>query len=264
MDSIARFETLTRLGFAARGLTYILIGWLAIEAGRAAGAADALATLADGPGRLLLGLISVGLFAYGAWKLAEAALDLEGAGGDAKGGAKRVAHVLSGVVHLLLALTALELAIGAPTADGDGATARTATSWLLDLPGGSLIVRLVALALLGAGAYQVVQAVRLRFLKQLEPRAAAQAWVKWAGRIGYLARGVVFVLIALMLWRAGAAESAAAAGGTGDALAALSGTTRTVVAGGLALFGVFSLVQAIYRRITNPQVLDRLRARVAT
>lgn len=265
MQPIARFETLTRLGFAARGLTYILIGWLALEAGRAADPSEALGTLAEGPGRLLLGLIALGLAAYGAWKLMEAAFDLEGHGGDAKGTAARVGHGLSGAAHIFLALTALELATGSPAAaeGGGGETAREATSWLLTLPAGGLLVRLIAAALMAVGAFQIVQAVRLQFLRQLDPQAASKTWVKWVGRLGYLARGVVFGLVGVMLWRAGEAASPAAAGGTGDALASLSGTTQAVVAAGLAMFGIFSLVQAIYRRITDPQVVERLKARFA-
>ncbi len=65
-----------------------------------------------------------------------------------------------------------------------------------------------------------------------------------------------------MFWRAGAFESAGAAGGTGEALASLSGTTQIVVAAGLVMFGIFSLVQAVYRRITDPHVVERLQARM--
>jgi len=257
-----KFETLTRIGFAARGLTYILIGWLAIQAGRTTGASDALSTLAGGPGRFLLALIALGFFAYGAWKLAEGALDLEGHGSDAKGAAVRVGHGLSGAAHLFLGLTALDLAMGAP-AGGDGESARAASSWLLDLPAGGALVRLLAAALVAAGAYQVVQAVRLRFLDHLDARAASRGWVRWVGRLGYLARGVVFALVGTMFWRAGSAEDPAAAGGTGEALASLSGTAQIAVAAGLAMFGVFSLVQAAYRRIKDPRVLDRLKSRLA-
>lgn len=263
MGSIARFETLTRIGFAARGLTYILIGWLALRVGQAAGPADALRTLADdGSGRLVLALAAVGLFAYGAWRLLEAALDLEGAGDDAKGAAVRAGHGLSGAAHLFLGFTALELALGTAAGGGDGETARAATSWVLALPAGSILVRVVAVVLLLAGLFQIVEAVQLRFLKQLERGAAAKPWVRWTGRLGYLARGAVFVLVGWSFWRA-SSEGAAAAGGTGDALGTLSGTAQAVVAGGLLMFGVFSLVQAAYRRITDPQVAERLRARLA-
>jgi hypothetical protein len=263
MGSIARFETLTRIGFAARGLTYILIGWLALRLGQTTGAADALATLdSGGGGRLVLILAAAGLFAYGAWRLLEAALDLEGAGDDAKGTAIRAGHGLSGAAHLFLGFTALELALGAAAGSGDGETARAATSWLLTLPAGGLLVHLIAALLILAGAFQIVEAVKLSFLKQLEPGAAAKEWVKWVGRLGYLARGAVFVLVGLSFWRAGS-EGAGAAGGTGEALGSLSGTAQGAVAAGLVLFGLFSLVQAAYRRITDPRVADRLRRRLA-
>lgn len=262
MGPIARFETLTRIGFAARGLTYILIAWLALRAGQATGASDALETLADdGIGRAVLILAAVGLFAYGAWRILEAALDLEGAGDDAKGAAVRGGHGLSGAAHLFLGYTALELALGAAGGGGDGETARAATSWVLTLPAGSIIVRIIAALLMLAGAFQIVEAIKLSFLKQLEPGAAAKDWVKWVGRLGYIARGVVFLLVGLSFWRA-SSEGAGAAGGTGDALGSLSGTTQAVVAAGLALFGLFSLVQAAYRRITDPRVAERLRARL--
>lgn len=263
MGSIARFETLTRIGFAARGLTYMLIGWLALRAGRAAGASDALGTLAGGGlGTLLLALSAVGLFAYGAWRLLEASLDIEGAGNDTKGIAIRVGHGLSGAAHLFLGFTAMQLALGADSGGGDGESARAATSWILDLPAGGVLVRLIAAGLMATGAFQLVEAIQLRFLKQLEPRAASTAWIKWVGRLGYLARGLVFVLVGLMFWRAGSEGSATAAGGTGEALAGLSGTSQMIVAAGLILFGIFSVVQAVYRRITDPQVIERLRARL--
>lgn len=260
METVGKFETLTRIGFAARGITYILIGWLAASLGRTAGPSEALATLADGPGRLLLFVIAVGLFAYGAWKLMEGGLDLEGRGSDAKGLAVRAGHAISGAAHVLLGLTALNLATGSSGGD-DGGKARTATSWLLDLPAGGILVQLIAAGLIAIGAYQIVQAIKLKFLDYLDSKAASQGWVKWVGRIGYLARGVVFVLVGLMFWRAGSAESPSAAGGTGEALASLSGTTQLVVAAGLIMFGIFSLVQAIYRRISDPHVVDRLKAR---
>jgi len=108
------------------------------------------------------------------------------------------------------------------------------------------------------GLAQAWSAYKLDFLKQLDGRAAQRAWVKWSGRLGYVARGAVFVMIGLLLWRAAGAHDPGAAGGVGEALGAFSGTGHLLVAAGLGLFGVFSLVQAVYRRITNPQVVQRL------
>ncbi|WP_374468681.1 DUF1206 domain-containing protein [Phenylobacterium sp.] len=262
MNAVPRFETLTRVGFAARGLLYLMIAYLAIEAGRTTGSSGALRTLADGgPSQLALFVIALGLLAYGVWRCAEGALDLEGAGDGAKGLAVRVIHGASGVVHILLGLLALGLTFGVgDSGGGGGGGADTATGWLLGLPGGALLVRLIAVGFVAGGLAQAWSAYRLKFLKQLDSRAAEKPWVKWIGRLGYLARGVVFVLIGVLFWHAASAADPQQAGGVGEALSSLSGWSRVLVAAGLGLFGVFSIVQAVYRRITDPHVLSRLRA----
>ena len=258
MNAVPRFETLTRLGFAARGVLYGLIAYLAIAAGRNAGSSDVLRSMADGgAGRLVLALIALGLLAYGAWRCLEAAQDLEGAGDGAKGAVVRLGHGLSGVVHVALGLLAAGLVFGLVGQGGsDGAD--TATGWVMDLPAGDLLVRLLAAGFVLGGLAEGWAAYRLKFLKQLESRAAGRPWVKWVGRLGYIARGIVFILIGVLLWRAAGAHNPGEAGGVGEALGSLSGTSRSAVAAGLGLFGVFSLVQAVYRRITNPHVLRRL------
>jgi hypothetical protein len=263
MNAIPRFETLTRLGFAARGALYLMIAYLAIETGRNTGSSGALRTLAQGgASQVALFVIAVGLLAYGAWRCAEAALDLEGAGDDAKGLGARALHGLSGVVHVLLGLLALGLTFGLVGPGGGGGGGEdTATGWLLGLPGGEVLLRVIALGFMLGGLAQGWSAYRLKFLKQLEPQAAGKSWVRWVGRLGYAARGVVFVLIGVLLWRAAAAHDPQQAGGVGEALGSLSGWPQVLVALGLGLFGVFSIVQALYRRITDPKVLQRLGAR---
>lgn len=267
MSPVSKFETFTRLGFAARGLIYIMIGYLAIEAGRATGSSGILHSLADGSlSRIALGFVGLGLLGYGAWRLSEAALDIEGHGDDAKGSAVRAAHGLSGIAHLLLGVLALGLTfglMGGGGGAGGGDGAQSATAWLLGLPAGEILVRLIGIGFMAAGLAQAGKAIRLGFLKHLEARASRLEWVKWSGRLGYLARGFVFFLVGLFFWQAGATSNAQQAGGLGEALASLSGTTRILVAAGLMLFGLFSLVQAVFRRITDPRVVERLQARRA-
>lgn len=268
MDTARVLETFTRIGFAARGVLYLLIGYLAMEAGRATGSRGVMQSLGDGGlSQVALGVIGLGLLAYGAWRLMDGIQDLEGAGDGAKGGAVRLAHGLSGATHILLGLVALSLTFGVGVpgggGGGDGQGAETASAWVLGLPGGEVILRAVGVGFMAGGLAQGWSAYRLDFLKHLESGAAKRDWVKWSGRLGYLARGVVFVMVGVLLWQAAGAANPQQAGGTGEAIASLSGWVQAVVAIGLGLFGVFSIVQAVYRRIRDPHVLERLSAHAA-
>jgi hypothetical protein len=65
MLSLPSLEMFTRIGFAARGLMYVVIGYLALRFGQAESGEGALATLAEGSGKLLLGIMALGFAAYG-------------------------------------------------------------------------------------------------------------------------------------------------------------------------------------------------------
>lgn len=257
MPTASTIETMTRIGFAARGVMYILIGYLALRLGRTEDGGGALAFIDSGSGKIVLIVMAVGFLFYGIWRLSEAAIDSEGHGGDAKGIAIRLGGAVSGVIHLGLAWLALTLGLG--NGGGGGDTAEQGASTALAFPGGEAAIAVAAAILLVTGGYQLVKAIRLRFLKHLDPQVASQAWIAWLGRAGYLARGVVFVVMANFLWRASRQSDAEAAGGMDQALDALPETLQMIVAAGLLMFGVFSLVEARYRRINDPQVLDRLR-----
>ncbi len=259
--STGKYEALTRIGFGARGVMYLLIGYLALRSGRTEDGLGAMQWLGSGSGRIVVGLMALGFLGYGLWRLTEAAIDSEGHGSDAKGAVVRAAGVASGLIHLGLSFYAARLASGDGSGGGGGTEGGAATA--LSLPGGQLLLAAVALGLLGAGLYQAIKAYRLEYLKFLDPAAARQAWVKWSGRIGYAARGIVFLVMGLFLARAAFQDDASEAGDMGQALAALPGTLQLLVAAGLALFGLFSFVEARHRRITDPKVLERMQALAA-
>ena len=104
MDRVTRLESFARLGYAARGVVYVLLGYLVLTAsGGAADAQDVLERIRGGAlGNILLALVGLGLASYGVYRLYEAVLDLEGDGSGAKGIAMRVGHGLSGAAHILL------------------------------------------------------------------------------------------------------------------------------------------------------------------
>ena len=256
MLSVPSLEMLTRIGFAARGIMYLIVGYLALRFGRSEGGSGALAYLAEGAGKAVLGVMALGFLAYGFWRLAEAIVDTEGHGTDAKGKAARAGGFVSGLVHLGLAFLAARLAFGRSGGSGSGAQEGAATA--LSLPGGSMLLIAVSAALLATGLWQLVKSVKGDFLRHLEAKASQRTWVMWLGRAGYAARGIVFLITGWFALQAGLSADAGKAGGMEQALSALSGTVLAAVALGLALFGLFSFVEARYRRINDPQVLARL------
>lgn len=250
--------TLTRIGFAARGLMYFTIGWLAISSGRAADNREAIASLASGGGSVLLVLMGLGFLAYAIWRLSEALIDSEGHGTDAKGLRKRVAGGASGVVHFLLALFTLRLGMGWSSGGGGGSGQEQGAQMALGLPGGTVLLALAAGVLVGVGLFQLLKAWKADFLKHFSSDVARQNWVKWTGQAGYAARGIVFVVIGWLFAQAAFSGNSAQAGGVDAALQALPQTLFYVVAAGFLLFGVFSLIEARYRRIQDPRVFDRI------
>jgi hypothetical protein len=252
-----KFELLTRTGFAARGILYGLIGWLALKSGRTEDGGGVLAWLDSGGGRLLLAVMGIGFLFYAAWRLGEAWLDTSGHGSDAKGLAVRSGGAVSGLVHLGFGVTALLHAIGDDKGGSGGDSAQQGAETALGLPGGWLMLILVAAALAATGLFQIARAWKAGFMHSLAPPPAARQAVCWLGRAGYLARGIVFLVMALLLFRAGMEERSSEAGGIGQALDSLPSSLQMAVAAGFLLFGLFSLAEARYRRIDS-RIGDRL------
>jgi hypothetical protein len=240
MEQRRAFELLTRLGFAGRGLLYIVIGYLVVRSGRTEDPAGALGYLATGSSGWLVYLIIAGFIAYGAWRLADAALNIEMHEDSTKGARERVGAGASGVVHLLLAWQGVSLLKGA--SEGSGGSGMT------QLPGGQTGLLVAGLVLVAVGVFQLIKAYKASFCDKLDARVAQQPWVKWAGRLGYSARGIVFLITGYFFIRAGAGD-AQNAGGMDKALSWLSSPWDAVIAVGLVMFGVFSLIESWYRRI---------------
>lgn len=251
MNVDARLTLLTRVGFATRGLLYIVIATLILRTGRAEDPSGALEFLGQGGGQLLLGVLAAGLVAYGIWRLADAALDIERHGTDGKGWAERAGAGVSGVVHLALAWQAVGLMRGAAHA---GDSTREGTQMVLRLPGGWALVLIAAAILVALGLVQLVKAAKGSFLRYLDPRIVRQPWVRWSGRTGYAARGVVFLITGWLLLNAGLEEQASGTGGMARVLSWLTHPYDLIIGVGLLGFGLFSLVEARFRRLHDVPV----------
>jgi hypothetical protein len=246
---------LTRLGFAARGLLYLVIAWLVIGSSRETDLSGALEYLRGE--RPLLIAILIGFVAYGFWRVTDALFDSEGHGPGKKGALGRAGAGVSGVIYLALAWQAWNLLKGDSGSGSGGAQEQAGT--VMNLPGGELLIQLGAIILFLAGLRQLKRAISGDFCKHLRPDVRHQNWIKWMGRGGYGARGTIFIVTAFFLMSAGLNGDPSEAGGMQDALKWLSSPVNLIVAAGLALFGCFSLVEARFREIHAPPV-DRMAA----
>ena len=165
----SRFQLLTRLGFAGRGLLYIVIGLLVIFSGRTEDLTGALEYLGDGIGNLLLAVLAAGMTVYGLWRLADAALGIESGRHHWKAWRRRIAAATSGLIYSFLAWKAVRILL-AERVGGDAAQENAASA--LRLPGGELIVLIAAAVLFGAAIAQ---------FSRRPPAASSGTWTATTG-----------------------------------------------------------------------------------
>ena len=124
-------------------------------------------------------------------------------------------------------------------------------------PLGRWIVAASGLGVIGAAIAQFYRAYTGKFAKHLQvgQMSADQGhWALHAGRAGFAARGVAFGVFGWFFVAAALHDNASEAGGLAQALQALAGQSTGpillgVVGAGLTLFGIYSLIEARYRRI---------------
>ena len=254
-------ERLARVGYVAYGVVYALVGVLAVQAafgggGKTPSQEGALRQVLLAPlGRVLLGIVAVGLLAYAAWRLFQGILDPENEGTGAKGVLKRIDHVLNGLFHAALAFTAGQLALG--SGSGGGGSPDDWTARLMAQPFGRWLAVVAGAVIVGAGLYQLYKAYEADFRDELrtgEMSAREKKWATRSGRLGYAARGVVFGVIGVFLVQAALQTNPDEARGLGGALETLARQPLGpyilgAVAIGLVAYGVFMFVMARYRRI---------------
>lgn len=255
VDKSEKVVLLARLGFATRGVVYVLLGYLALTTAQHArvddGAGDAFAFVANIPaGWLVLYFAAAGLLGYALYRLSAALFDIERKGTSAKGVAHRIGYFASALVHTGMAWTAAKFASGTRNA-GDDKSAQWAQS-ALGYPLGSTALGIVGIALMVAGAFQAKSAYTASFMKHVSSRAPQATC--WIGRAGHAARAVVFALIGWSLLRSAWFERGSEVLSLGGVINDLrnTGAAFTLVAAGLLLFGVFSLMMARYRIIPDP------------
>jgi hypothetical protein len=257
-----------RLGFAAKGTIYLMIGLLAVT--YALGFTDKVEDMAGTIevvsqkhfGVIALLLLAFGLFNYGLWNAVQAVWDPERVGGNWVGNALRVIFGFSALLNLFLAYKTASVALGHGWGGATGdAAVQSSTEQALVVPGGRALVLVAATVMAGIALSLVVRLVRGKYMNLLAARdrtGISGALVKGCAWYGFLAQAVVAALIAWFLWRAALTAQPEEAGGFTKALATLfnqrAGRTLLALTGaGVMAQGLYIWLMVPYREIRVKQ-----------
>ena len=254
-------ERLGRIGLLTKGVSFGIVGVLALLVAFGAGGAatdrhGALRMISEESyGLFLLIALGLGFSAYAVWRFAQAFLDRDDEGNDIEGWAKRAGYMVKGLFYGALAWLAFSFVTGPR---GESREEQEHTSRIFDLPFGRWIVIAIGIGLIGYGLWNGYRSITGKFRKhmktgQMEAEDVAPI-VNVAGFIGHAARMVLFCLVGAFLVRAGWQYDASEAIGIDEALAKLAHQEYGRVwlgatAAGLFCYGLFSVMQARYRRI---------------
>ncbi len=251
---------LARGGYAARGVVFLIVGVFAVLAavggGETGGSEDALRGLLGQPfGGVLVAIMAVALLGFSAWRIAQSVFDADDHGLDARGAAVRVGLLASAVTYLGLAVFSVGLLIGSRLAGDGGGTGGDWLSALLGQEWSRWAAIIAAAVVAGVGVAHLVKAARAGFEKYLDADAETMRYLSPVCRFGLAARGVVFLVVAAMIFTAGRLYGPEDAPGTSEALDAIQGLPfgwllLLIIAAGLVAFGAYSLIEAVYRRVT--------------
>ena len=235
-----------RIGVAAEGVVYLLVAWLALQIalGSGGGSADssgALGTVARSPlGPFLLVVLGAGFVALAAWQALEAALRSETG--------HRIKSAAKCVLALLLAISCFRLLTGGGASTGQ--QQQTLTQRVLDAPGGAVLVVLVGLAIIAIGLRTIQKGVKREFEDKVE--GSLSPTLRKLGTAGYVARGVAFAVLGILVAYAATGDTAKSRG-LDAAFREIAekpfGTVLLVlVALGIAAYGAFQIATAPRRR----------------
>jgi hypothetical protein len=264
---------LGRAGWCAKGVVYLLAGFLALGvAAKASGWTDtasstgnqeasptgAIKTVAGSPGgTALLWLLAVGMVLYAAWRFVTAFLP---GGTDAKAMLRRIGYVASGVIYTALAVSAIALARhAAHTQDGNKKVTDISAS-IMEHSGGRWLIGAIGVIVIGAGLYRVVKGLTVDVNDELDLSGMSQSRILWTrrlGAVGEFGRGIGIALVGFFMLRAAITYNPNEATGLDGALRRLAtetwGVVVVIVIGvGFAAYGAFCLATFTHRRLQAP------------
>lgn len=249
------------LGYVAEGVVYIVIGSYALISAlepsqQPNGYTGALSRLHATPfGDAVLALLVLGLGAFVVWQVVLGILDPEHPRErrTPKRRAVRLGFLLNGGLHGVLVGEAAWRLLGFGGAADNGRSQAVWTGRAMMLPLGRWLVGAVGVGIALFGFYEVYRAISHNKAKRVDlTHAGLRSLIRLLGIVGFLARGILFVLVGAFLIDAAHRYDTAKATGIAGALGALKHHVYGewllgTVAVGLIAYGLFQILKEPYR-----------------
>jgi hypothetical protein len=258
-------DRLARAGFAAKGTLYAVLGLLAVRLGLGgSGAGDtsqqgAITSLADQQpfGSLLVGLLAVGLTGYALFRAVQIFRGDAASFSSLPDWLARITFAVRAIIYAGLAFLAWRELLGG--GGGDDETEQSATAAVLEMPGGQWVVLAVAVIILIVGGKQIHEGWTCGFRDHLGFHGisgGARTRLEWMGRVGHVARGIVFLVsggfLGLAAWRHDPDQGVGLDAALQEVVEAPYGPfLLTAIGVGLVLYGAFCFVEARYLRASR-------------
>ncbi len=202
-------------------------------------------------GNIMLVVIACGLICYCIWRFTQAFFDSQNKGKDAKGLAVRARYLFSGLTYSSLIVVIAKLVF--TDSDDDSDSKQSIVSTLLSKPLGQWMVGIVAIIIASVGIYQVWYGFSEKYRKHVD-KAVNEKFRKLllsSGKIGYIARGLVWLIISWLFAKAAYYASSSQAGDTSKAFQFLDNASYgtfilAAIGAGLICYGLFNSVRARY------------------
>ncbi|MFZ0489669.1 MAG: DUF1206 domain-containing protein [Salegentibacter sp.] len=263
-------------GFFTKGLVYFLIGALTFMAALGLGGDisskdGVISFLLQLPlGKILVGIVALGLFAYSLWRLYQIFREPIDQNGKTKEnfrkGFKKFRYFYSGILYAFIAYSFAKPLIQSfakqaqsSGGSGDNETQKAALGELLSHSWGPALIWIAAIIVAGQALRQFYLAYTAQFMKKIDnyPNIKHEYdLIRNAGRIGYSARGVVFGVLSFFLVKVILQHNANAYKGTEGALQYLLSYSYgsfllAAVALGLIGYGIFNMMVARHANFTT-------------